>query len=388
MIDLVEYQTSTVELDHDEAAELSELARGTGTGDRPRVMERLSPAPGGSYRVQPGPYVGRFQLRSGRVVNVTGRFPFQDLAALLGLGARATMLYDSAASAGGGYGLMDLIGLAFAREAELIAGQGLIKAYERREFTRPPYPGRPAAALHVRAHAGRPDRLATTANRLTSDVPLNRQVAAALRRLCGLRYTDDRLTVRLRALLPVFQTIGDGTDPPPPVAGVPARYREIDRLARLVLDGRTTLPTGAGVAGVSVLFNMTKIWERHVGRWLAGGHPSDAVSGQHRIALTDSGPDRPVYADFVLLRRGLPVAVFDAKYRPWRGKPATGEIYQLYTYARRLGVKRAGLVYPGASARSVNVAIGEVTIESHVVPVVADGVSGGAGHPAGRGPTG
>jgi hypothetical protein len=84
----VEYQTKTVQLTSAEAAELARMTVGTQSGDRrPRVIERLAPtATPGSYDLQPGPYVGRFQLLSGQVVEVAGRFPFHDLATLLGLG--------------------------------------------------------------------------------------------------------------------------------------------------------------------------------------------------------------------------------------------------------------------------------------------------------------
>lgn len=370
MIELVEYWTATVALTQAEAAELAGLTRGGPANGRPRVIERLSPSvTAGSYQIQPGPYVGRYQLRSGQVVDVTSRFPFLDLAALLGLGRRATMLYESAAPAGSGHRLMDLIALAFAREAERIAGQGLVKTYERRSFTRPPYPGVPAVALHLKAHAGRPDRLATVANRLTDDVPLNRLIATAHRRLRTLPYSDELLTGRIRALAPVFHRIGDLAGPPPEEGTVPSQYREIYRLARLIADERTTLPVGAGVTGVSVLFNMTQIWERHVERWLRGTRPGDVVSAQHRMALTDTGPVRPVVADLVVHRDGKPVAVYDAKYRPWRSQPDTDEIYQLYTYAHRLGVTDAALVYPAQENQRSRITIGDVTIESWGLPV-------------------
>jgi hypothetical protein len=88
MLRLVEYRTTTVQLTAAEAAELARLTVGTRNGDgRPRVIERLTPtATPGSYDVQPGPYAGRFQLLGGQVVEIAGRFPFQDLATLLGLG--------------------------------------------------------------------------------------------------------------------------------------------------------------------------------------------------------------------------------------------------------------------------------------------------------------
>ncbi|MBM2622007.1 hypothetical protein JIG36_41545 [Actinoplanes sp. LDG1-06] len=125
MIRLVEYRNAVVALDDDEAAELAGLTRGSGAKDgRPRVIERVAPAGAGTYEVQAGPYVGRFQLRGGRGVDIASRFPFADLSVLLGLGRRATLLDEAATGAAGGSGLMDIVALAFVREAERIAGQG------------------------------------------------------------------------------------------------------------------------------------------------------------------------------------------------------------------------------------------------------------------------
>jgi 5-methylcytosine-specific restriction endonuclease McrBC regulatory subunit McrC len=368
---LVEYQTKTVELSPAEAAELARLTVGTGTGDgRLRVIQRLIPtATPGSYDIQPGPYVGRFQMHSGRVVEVACRFPFRDLAVLLGLGHSARLLGDAATIGGAAHGPVDLIALAFVREAERIAGQGLVKAYRRRVFTRPPYPGVPSVTAHLTVHAGRPDRLATSASRLTPDVPLNQMIAAAYRRLTVLTYPDAMLTARLRALDPVFRGITSLPGHPAAVDAGPARYREIERLARVILDGRSALPTAAGLAGVSVVFDMTRIWETYVGGWLRRRSPDVTVAAQQRIPLTDTGPTITGIADFVLYRDGRPIAVYDAKYRPWRAAPSTDEIYQLFTYAQRLGVSAAALVYPAAESHHTTMTAGPVTIESWAVPI-------------------
>jgi 5-methylcytosine-specific restriction endonuclease McrBC regulatory subunit McrC len=370
---LVEYQTKTVRLTAAEAAEIARLTVGTRDGDgRPRVIQRLTPtATPHFYDLQPGPYVGRFQLLSGRVVEVAGRFPFHDLATLLGLGRSAALLDEVAAPGSGGYSLVDLIALAFIREAERIAGQGLVKAYQRRAFTRPPYPGVPSATLHLKVHAGRPDRLATSANRLTSDIPLNQLVANAHRRLTALIYPDARLGARVRSLDPVFHGITRLSGRPGVISAVPARYREIERLARLILDDRSTLPTGGGVSGVSVMFDMTRIWENYVGAWLRHRSPGMTVAVQQPIVLTDSGQKRTGVADFVLHQGGEAVAVYDAKYRPWQSTPSTDEIYQLFTYAQRLGVSKAALVYPAAETRRATTTVGPVSIESWAVPIEA-----------------
>ncbi len=84
MIELIEYHTSTIQLRQEEAHELASLTRGSAdTTRQPRVIERLTPArEAGVYDIQPGPYVGRFRLRTGRVVDITSRFAFRDLATL------------------------------------------------------------------------------------------------------------------------------------------------------------------------------------------------------------------------------------------------------------------------------------------------------------------
>jgi 5-methylcytosine-specific restriction endonuclease McrBC regulatory subunit McrC len=119
------------------------------------------------------------------------------------------------------------------------------------------------------------------------------------------------------------------------------------------------------------MFDMTRIWEDYVGRWLRRRSPDLTVAAQQPIPLTDTGQKRNGYADFVLYRGGEPVAVYDAKYRPWRSWPSTDEIYQLFTYAQRLGVSHAALVYPAAESRHTTTTVGAVTIECLAVPIEA-----------------
>ncbi|WP_430781794.1 McrC family protein [Actinoplanes sp. G11-F43] len=368
MLRLAEYEVATVHLTPAEAAELAGMTVGArGAGGRPRVIERLVPTAGPNvYDLQPGPFVGRFRLLSGRTVEVSGRFPFHDLATLLGLGRRPALLTEAPTDGDGAHGLVDLIALAFVREAERLTGQGLAKEYRRRTFTRPPYAGAPSVPLHLRAHAGRPDRLATTANRLTVDVPLNQVIATAYRRLAGVASPN----ARVRALAPAFGGVTVLPGRPPVLPAVPARYREIEKLSRLVLSGRSVLPAGSGVSGASVLFDMTRVWEDYVGDWLRRGSPGRVVVAQQPIPLTDTGPRRTGYADYVVHQGGRPIAVYDAKYRPWHPSPSTDEIYQLFTYAQRLGVSRAVLVHPGREHVSTTTTVGPVTFESVALPIV------------------
>ncbi|BCJ51854.1 hypothetical protein Asp14428_33290 [Actinoplanes sp. NBRC 14428] len=149
----------------------------------------------------------------------------------------------------------------------------------------------------------------------------------------------------------------------------PARYRDIERLSRLILDDRSTLPTDAGAPGVSVMFNMTPIWEDYVGTWLRRRFPSLTVAAKHPIPLTDTGRPSIAIADFVLHQGSKPIAVYDAKYRRWQSRPSTNEIYQLCTYAQRLGISQAALVYPAAESVHTTTTVEPVTIDCWAVPI-------------------
>ncbi|MEV1320031.1 hypothetical protein AB0J14_28590 [Micromonospora arborensis] len=376
MIQLRDYQPDLVELTHDEASELTALAKGSGgPAGRPRVIERVTVGePNGWYRIQPGPYVGRFALRSGRVIDITSRFPFENVAELLGLAERTTLLEEAGVDAVGGHGLVDLIGLAFVREAERLVGAGLAKGYASRTFVRPPYAGAPDVAAHLGAGAGLPTRLVTRANRLTMDIPINRLVAAAHAKLSRMTYQNPQLSARLRALAPVFAQISGWTEGRPrlPATTVPPQYRNVSELSYLVLDDRTALPVDSGVTGVSVLFNMTRIWELYVGNWLTRQlSAGQTVAPRYPIPLTDSGAEIMGTADFVLLEGDRPASVYDAKYRKWKDRPSTDELYQLVTYAHRLRLRHAGLVYPGSRSETTRVTVGDITLESIAIPVTS-----------------
>jgi 5-methylcytosine-specific restriction endonuclease McrBC regulatory subunit McrC len=239
---------------------------------------------------------------------------------------------------------------------EKIVGFGVAKGYQTR--TRPPYPGVPDATAHLARYLGRPDRLITRARRLTSDIPVNQALAVAHRVLRGHSYADPAITVQLRTLGPVFTQIATVTDPLPvaraAVRHAATRYREALALAVLVLAGQTTLPTGTGTAGSSVLFNMTKIWEDYAQTWvqrrLPAGH---RLAIQHPIVLKVDESRMTASADLVEFEQnGHPTTVYDAKYKPWGQTPSTGDLYQVVTYAHHLGVNRVFLLYPGSGEHS------------------------------------
>jgi hypothetical protein len=71
------------------------------------------------------------------------------------------------------------------------------------------------------------------------------------------------------------------------------------------------------------------------------------------VLLTDDESRMTAFADLVQFdQQGRAAALYDAKYKPWGKTPSTGDLYQAVTYADRLGLDRAHLLYPGRDERS------------------------------------
>ena len=183
-------------------------------------------------------------------------------------------------------------------------------------------------------------------------------LVAALATLRTQHYLDETRSVRLRALTPAFAYITTSAHPARIADAirrqVPSRYRDGFALAELILAGQTTLPVGSGTTGPTVLFSMPRLWESYVQarleRELPAGH---RFSRQHPVLLTDDISAMTAKADLVELdQHGQPTRIIDAKYKQWQATPTAPDLYQVVTYAQRLHLGGATLVYPGAGEHS------------------------------------
>lgn len=371
MLRLREYAPQEVDLGTDDLRALVALARGGGDA---RVLQSVTPTGTGRHIVVPGPFVGRLRLPSGLVLDIRSRFDLAELATLLAayVGAPA-LLRDDHVPADEDAALVDLIALAFVDALERVVGRGLPKGYVERTFTRPPFPGRPDVATHLRHHAGRADRLITRANRITQDIAVNQVLAHAHALLLRAPLRHPRTRRRLVGLDPALV----GISRPPDVdrairrarPRVPAHCRDAFELAVLVVRGTSLLPEGMERSGAAILFPMPKVWEAFVEKTIAAeAPPGHRVARQVAVPITDPPNRTTGYADVVEYDDDHALTVYDAKYKHL-GRPGTDDLFQIFTYCRRLRCARGVLVLPGHGESSI-VAMGDVTIESRGLPVL------------------
>lgn len=354
MDQLVEWQPHRLRLTAEELGELLTLVKRGARGDA-KVIEALLPTPDdGVYELVPGPFVGRFALGSGRVLDIRSRLiGAEEVADVLRIaGHLPARLTEAATPAEAGWGIVDVIALALAASAEKIIGHGLTKAYHERRFRSPPLPGTIDTREHLSRHAARPDRLVTVARRLTSDIDRNQAIAAATTTLLRLPLRP-LARLRLRRVAAALSSVSVPAVSPRSVELLlghrrQARYDGVLRLCALVLGGGTIAASGDQVSGASVLFPMTRVWEDFVGAWVRHGHPGARTVNQYGFPLVSGQSTLTVSADVVVLDRAdAPVELFDAKYKAVSEMPSAGDIYQMVTYCERLRLDRATLVYPG-----------------------------------------
>lgn len=185
----------------------------------------------------------------------------------------------------------------------------------------------------------------------TADLPFNQSLAHTLRQiaLTGLcSKTTLHLVNRAWRQLPVtLKSFTSDELASWEYVRLNADYRPMHALCRLFLDG--LIPThksyDAGSPMLPFLVNMPVLYEKYVASWLQSHLPAGyTLRKQERVRL-DASQARHVDIDLVIFNpAGQPAIVLDTKYKS--GEPSNDDIYQVTFYARELGCKSAGLIYP------------------------------------------
>jgi 5-methylcytosine-specific restriction endonuclease McrBC regulatory subunit McrC len=367
VISLREYTTSRVALERRDLVYLLDLAKTSGAPGEQRIFESITPtSEEGTYDIRPGPIVGRLGLPSGQVLDIDSRFEFQDLVSLIRLSGRTPLRIDALHADGGESNLIiDLMATAFAREVERIVVHGLAKGYVRRRFVRPPYPGTLDVEFWIGRQAARSDRLATTAPRLTTSVPVNQVLAAAIDALTAVPLQPETRG-RLARVVSAFRGVQRQSMLWSDAASIQltrltSRYRDALGLAERILRGRSLAFTGSDLRSASIVFAMPKVWESCVARWAERAwSPGFRTVAGYNFPLTNAG-EMTAIADVLVFRGDTPVALYDAKYKDITKAPSADDVYQMVTYCQRLGLRFATLAYP-STPRQMELRVGSTFV--------------------------
>ncbi|MET9395412.1 restriction endonuclease [Streptomyces sp. NPDC006624] len=318
-------------------------------------LVRLTPAPGGRWRLRGNQKAGTVRLRtpSGAAVllRLRPKLPVRDLLFLLSYAPGDPWRPDPVTAAESDE-LLPAVASLLARTARRTLDAGVLHGYRTVEEDLPLVRGRIRTADQLR-RVGLPLPVAVRYDDHTPDIAENRVLLTALRLAArlpdvpagtrrSLRHLCDHLTgVRpLRAGAPLPRWTPSRLN---------ARYGPVLRLAELVLSARSVQPDGGAPATADgFVLDLPEVFERFLtvalGEVLARrGIRCAGQEAHHRLDEARLVRLRP---DLVLYRAGRPVSVVDAKYvllaRP---APSTGHLGQLLGYCTALGLPHGHLVY-------------------------------------------
>jgi 5-methylcytosine-specific restriction endonuclease McrBC regulatory subunit McrC len=223
--------------------------------------------------------------------------------------------------------------------------------------------------MRLRAR-GRADLLAFRADVLSADLTTNRLLGLGLQALdhaLGSWRAGTPLLTRARTLGVLFEDIG----------WTPMTRWSIDRLATAF----EMAMTDASSVNLKALLSFARVFALHFGIGPAAEVQSpvswfvnlealfeDAVRAALRRAAAVSAPVVTVTdwrverrhvletphrflaePDVVISTSAGSIAILDAKYKEFNGRPDAGDVYQLLAHARAYGVRAGVLIYPSAS---------------------------------------
>lgn len=360
VLDLAEESVATVVLDDDRGRLLA----------RSGLVDASPSVQPGRWRVVTAGKVG--VARVGDVeVRIRPKVPVARLLFLAGYGEHGKgwrrELVDIASDAD----LVPVVADVYAILLERALRRGPMQGYLARDETATVLRGRLREGDQLRRHHGRPLPLEIRHDEFTVDVPENRLLLGAARRV--LRVPGVPVSSR-GALSALARRLSDVTAPgrgePRPVwrpSRLNAHLQPALRLADLIWQA-TSPDLGRGSAPVTAfLFDVWSLFERFVTTALAerlvergGGR----VPPRTRRFL-DEGGRLGYFPDLLWTRDRQPAAVVDAKYKT--GRPIT-DVYQVLAYCTSLGLDRGHLVYAEGETPARHVIKGSpIEIHTHVV---------------------
>lgn len=307
-------------------------------------------------QINPGAFVGHFQLPSGRIAAIQPKVDtasvFRMLAYVFTDGHRRLFRDEDVQYTSDALmfePLVDLFnGLVSAR-----ARRGLVQDYIRRDENLGVFRGALNINVHVQQNLGRENRVHCRFFEQTVDVPENCLVKTTLLHLLQFGGWTSRTTQSLIRNLHHFDAVTLERSRPETATNMHYHrlnddYRPIHQLCRMFLACSTISERVGTFAFKGFLLDMNLLYEQFVQKAfitvLRRGRLRVEIQKQRKLSLNPAAPDiRPD----VTVRAGTDtVVVADAKYKKDEGGPRNPDIYQVITYGTVLQCSEVYLLYP------------------------------------------
>jgi 5-methylcytosine-specific restriction enzyme subunit McrC len=248
--------------------------------------------------------------------------------------------------------LWPTLAASLARQAERALARGLLHGYHTVDEALPLVRGRIRVADQIATRPGQLIPLEVRYDEYVTDIPENRLLRTAARRMAAVPRLDPQLRARLTHLdsrLDGVQLL-TGRIPPPAwrASRLNAHYTPALRLAEIVLRHQSVEPGPNGSPMAGFVVSMAKVFEDFLTtalREALARYPGHTQAQHH--AHLDQQRTIAIRPDIVHTVAGRPVVVFDAKYKlesPNTGFPGA-DAYQMLAYCTALLVRTGWLVY-------------------------------------------
>ena len=251
---------------------------------------------------------------------------------------------------------------------------GILRGYHSEDLVDMTLRGRWDLATQLKRSPGSNLPLHLITDEYDADIAENRILLTALHRLLQEPHVRGPVRTALQALSRRFEGVPllkRGELPSVVMNRLNDHYSGALHLARIVLRSGSLQQSGAGNSSSGFLLTMSTVFEQFLGEAVA--HTATRIGlrtvEQEKSAL-DFDALVTVKPDITLYRGTSPVAVIDAKYKVEKSdKYPNADIYQAVTYALRLGLNEAHLVYARGETepRRIDVIGAGVTVYVHAL---------------------
>jgi 5-methylcytosine-specific restriction enzyme subunit McrC len=335
----------------------------------------VSVAPRGARRwlLTAGDKVGAAKV-AGVELHIRPKMPIARLFFLLGYARNPRGWREEDVLAGAEEDLVPAMARAFERQADRAVRRGLLQGYRTVEDSLPVLRGRLRATDQMRRRFGLPIPLEVRYDDFTIDIPENRLLLAATRRLLRLPRVPLETRHRLRRLAIRFADVTPLAPGEPRPTWRPSRlnsrYQNVLHLAEIILAGGSTDLGGDDIAVSGFLLDMWRVFEDFttvaLGEALRGRGGRTALQGSHHF---DDRAEVVIRPDLVWYRGDRPSAVLDAKYKWHKGTSApNADLFQMLAYCTVFGLDQGHLLYAsGRGARVHTVRRSGIEIRQHAL---------------------